>query len=187
MRNEDEGPGLTRRRLLKLAVATPLAARAAASPVAAAQAAAKAAFFTAAELQVLDELTELILPADEHSPGARVAGVARHIDGRLAEHDPAFPELREVRERWKAGIQAIDALSREMNGAPFLETSEEKRVAVLERLASVEKPASVAETFFPELKRWTARGYYTSKVGIHQELEYRGNSLLAEFVGVLPE
>src|SRR2546430_14046130 len=41
-------------------------------------------FLTAAEYALLDELTELIIPADDHSPGARVAAVAAYIDGRLA-------------------------------------------------------------------------------------------------------
>ena len=37
--------------------------------------------------------------------------------------------------------------------------------------------------FFLELKRLTVRGYYTSKIGIHDELEYKGNRILTEFVG----
>src|SRR5262249_39521038 len=42
-------------------------------------------FFTPDEFAMLDELSELIIPADEHSPGAREAKVAEFIDGRLAE------------------------------------------------------------------------------------------------------
>jgi hypothetical protein len=37
--------------------------------------------------------------------------------------------------------------------------------------------------FFIELKRLTVRGYYSSKIGIHDELEYKGNRILQEFVG----
>jgi len=37
--------------------------------------------------------------------------------------------------------------------------------------------------FFRELKHLTVRGYYTSKIGIHDELEYKGNRILQEFVG----
>ncbi len=37
--------------------------------------------------------------------------------------------------------------------------------------------------FFHELKRLTARGYYTSKIGIHDELEYKGNRILQEYAG----
>src|SRR5947207_12896046 len=42
-------------------------------------------FLTPAEYALLEELTELIITADDHSPGARAAGVAGYIDGRLAE------------------------------------------------------------------------------------------------------
>src|SRR5262249_32603109 len=42
-------------------------------------------FFTPAEFEMVDELSELIIPADEHSPGARAAKVAEYIDRRLAE------------------------------------------------------------------------------------------------------
>ena len=37
--------------------------------------------------------------------------------------------------------------------------------------------------FFRELKHLTVRGYYTSKIGIHDEMEYKGNRLLLEFAG----
>jgi hypothetical protein len=37
--------------------------------------------------------------------------------------------------------------------------------------------------FFIELKRLTVRAYYTSKIGIHDELEYKGNRILQEFAG----
>ncbi|MGH7546576.1 MAG: gluconate 2-dehydrogenase subunit 3 family protein, partial [Gemmatimonadales bacterium] len=42
-------------------------------------------FLAPAEFALLDELTELISPADDRSPGARAAGVAGYIDHRLAE------------------------------------------------------------------------------------------------------
>ena len=46
-----------------------------------------------------------------------------------------------------------------------------------------EEPKAPAERFFGELKRATAGAYYSSKVGIHDEMEYKGNTLLTEFVG----
>lgn len=179
---------LSRRDALRLA-----AGAAAAVPIAelvtpaalAAPPAATPGFFSSAELALLDALTELIIPADEHSPGARAAGVAALIDRRLAEYDPTLPDLREAREHWKAGLRALDMLSREASGAPFLESSAEAQGALLERLASREgDPKTEAEKFFGELKRWTARGYYTSKIGIHDEIGYKGNTLQTEFAGI---
>lgn len=39
------------------------------------------------------------------------------------------------------------------------------------------------QVFFADTKQATIHGYYTSEIGIHQELRYKGNTLLAEFVG----
>src|SRR5439155_24398790 len=113
-------------------------------------------FLTAAEYALLDELTELIIPADDHSPGARAAGVAGYIDGRLAESlEPDWQTL------WRSGLQAVEGLSRELNGKAFLEATPEQRVAVLTRMAAGESdPKTVPERFFRELKGRTSRGYY---------------------------
>ena len=128
-------------------------------------------FLTAAEYALLDELTELIIPADDHSPGARAAGVAGYIDGRLAESlEPDW------QARWRSGLQAVEALSRELNGKAFLEATAERRVAVLTRMAAGEQdPKTAPERFFRELKGRTAHAYYTSKIGIHLDQEYKGN------------
>ena len=196
---------VTRRDALKLAAvaaATPLLPRGFAE--AAGTAAAKAGrFFSAAEMALLDELVELIIPADTHSGGARAAGVAGYIDGRLAEYDPAIPLLEAERERWKAGLATVDALARATSGKTFLETSPAERTALLERIAqplteaeipteapegrrppAASKPETEGQRFFVELKSWTARGYYTSKIGIHDEMEYKGNRAIVEFSGV---
>ncbi|PYP47408.1 MAG: hypothetical protein DMD50_04130 [Gemmatimonadetes bacterium] len=128
-------------------------------------------FLTPAEYALLEELTELIIPADDHSPGARAADVAGYIDGRLAESlEPDW------QARWRSGLQAVEGLSRELNGKPLLEATPDRRVAVLARMAAGESdPKTPAEHFFKELKGWTVRGYYTSKIGIHLDQEYKGN------------
>jgi len=46
-----------------------------------------------------------------------------------------------------------------------------------------EDPKAPEERFFGELKRASAGIYYTSKVGIHDDIQYKGNTLLTEFVG----
>ncbi len=128
-------------------------------------------FLTAAELALLDALTDLIIPTDDHSPGARAALVSGYIDGRLAESlDP------ELQARWRSGLEAVDGLSQELNGKPFMQAAPDPRVAVLTRMAAGEAdPKTPAERFFTELKRWTVRAYYTSKVGIQVDQEYKGN------------
>ena len=141
-------------------------------------------FLTAAEYALLDELSELIIPADEHSPGARAALVAGYIDARLAES--LEPEWQ---ARWRAGLQAVDALSRELNGKPLLEATPDQRVSVLTRMAAGESdPQTPLDRFFKELKWWTVFGYYTSKIGIHRDQEYKGNVYQpGEYAGFDPQ
>jgi hypothetical protein len=136
-------------------------------------------FFTPEELALVDELSELIIPTDEHSPGARAARVAAYIDSRLAE---AWDE--EDRTTWRQGLAGIERLSREGGSRAFLQSSPDQRVALLTRIAANERqPKTPEERFFVELKTRVVRAYYTSEIGIRQELEYKGNSYLAEFVG----
>lgn len=162
---------LSRREMIQAtaaALATPLLPL---RELAAGAAASSARFLTPAEFALLDELTEMIIPADDHSPGARAAAVARFIDDRLAESlEPDW------RARWRSGLEAVDGLSRDLNGKPFLQGARDERVAVLNRMAAGEAtPTTPPEQFFKELKRWTVRGYYTSKIGIHDDQEYEGN------------
>jgi hypothetical protein len=181
---------LTRRDMLRLAAAAaaaPLVPRATLAEAGKAPVLAAGRFFDAPEMALLDELVEMVIPQDEHSGGAREAGVAAYIDGRLAEYDATIPDLREERLKWKAGLALVDALAREVSGTRFMEASAAQRLAVLEKLAAgEEEPKTDGERFFVELKDWTALGYYTSRIGIHDEMEYKGNTLLAEFSGTDP-
>jgi hypothetical protein len=179
---------ITRRDVLRLAAAAaaaPLVPRAVIAGAAPAPAAGR--FFDAAEMALLDELTEMIVPQDEHSGGARAAGVAAYIDGRLGEYDPSIPDLRMERDKWKAGLVLVDVVARNVSGTPFMEASPQQRLAILTHLAAGEEdPKTDGERFFVELKSWTTFGYYTSRIGIHEEMEYKGNTLLAEFNGTDP-
>ena len=155
-------------------------------------------FLTVAEFALLDELTEMIIPTDSHSPGARAAGVARYIDNRLAE------SLEPDRQaQWRSGLAAVDGLSREMNGGTFMQSTAEQRLAVMTRIAAYElrppqpdtevRPGKSTpeapvmtpyEQFFGLLKGTTAYAYYTSKIGIHTDQNYKGNVYqLGEYVG----
>ena len=167
--------GISRRELLQgvaaAIVAAPLVRGGAAAPAPAVPAALPPKFFTAAEFAMVDELTEMIIPADAHSPGARAAQVAAYIDARLAES--LEPDWKET---WRSGLKLIDALSREMHGKTFVAGSPAQRTAVLERISKNEaQPSSPEEGFFKELKQRTVRGYYTTKIGIHMDQQYKGN------------
>src|SRR5256712_13867034 len=109
-----EGESLSRREMLEVtaaALAAPLVKLGPAAAPPAPQAVSK--FFTAAELALLDELAELIIPADAHSPGARAAGVAAHIEFRLS--DSPEPEQQ---TKWRSGLAAGGALAEGVHNRP---------------------------------------------------------------------
>jgi Gluconate 2-dehydrogenase subunit 3 len=168
--------GMTRRELLQVAAAAVIAAPVLTSV----RAALPHRFFSDAEFQLVDELAELIIPADEHSPGARAAKVADYIDARLGESTET-----DWQSTWRGGLKLVDNLSQEMHGKSFLEATAEQRVATLTGLAANEKnPKTSADNFFKELKLRVVRGYYSSSIGIHQDQEYKGNVMQpGEFAG----
>jgi hypothetical protein len=181
---------LNRRELLKLlSVASVSAPLALAAPEPGAP-----LYFTKDEFALLDALTELIIPADDHSPGAHAAGVAAYIDRSVAE---AF--LPEDKTSWRKGLKTVDDLAGSMHGKRFLELAHPQQVAVLEKMSTSRKTEEDAEAdshgrkqdlphaFFGQLKNTTIFAYYTSSIGIHQDINYKGNVILEQFVGYMPD
>src|SRR5882724_4965296 len=138
-----------------------------------------ARFFTPAQHALVDELSETIIPADSHSGGAKAAKVADYIDQELRE---SFDESDKT--LWREGLRLVDVMSQHYNGKSFVSASPEGKIAVVKVLSDNGHMTDLLEVrFFIELKRLTVHGYYTSKIGIHDELEYKGNRILQEFVG----
>jgi hypothetical protein len=178
---EERTNGMTRRELLKAAGAAAAAVPLAGGDVLAAVAATAVAthFFTPAQLAMVDELSEIIIPADDHSGGARAAKVAAYIDYRLAESLDAEP-----RKKWAEGLALVDALARDQKGVAFMKLSAEDRVAVVAAMAAEEgHPTTAHGKFFRELKERTSDAYYSSKIGLHDDLEYKGNVMQEEYSG----
>jgi hypothetical protein len=124
-------------------------------------------------------LTELIIPRDAHSPGAHDAGVASFIDRTVAQ---AF--LPEEKESWKRGLAEMNRLSMESYHRPFLKAGKSEQVSLLEKLARVaSNPNAAGELFFNQLKGATIFGYYTTDIGIHKDIEYKGNVIQEQFSG----
>jgi hypothetical protein len=161
----------------------------------------------------LEALAEAIIPADERSPGAKEARVADYIDLLLSEADEDrraqwLDGLRvldaEAAARYAApfvnlsGEQTTELLTEASRHEKDPEISRTERAAAMtkeERPAAPtpsEQPAEAPpqprkktplEAFFVTAKQATIHGYYTSEIGIHQELRYKGNKVLLEFQG----
>ena len=178
---------LSRRDALKLAVGVGAAVMIPLVPADVAAAAQKAVasgkpaalkFFTVAQHRAVDALTEVIIPTDERSPGARAAKVADYLDFILNEAPV------EAKKAWNDGLAALDAASAGQFSKPFADLTGEQQVAIVTEAAKDEaNPTTPLATFFREAKGRTIHGYYTSEIGIHQELKYKGNQFLPEFVG----
>jgi len=165
----------SRRDALKIAAVMPLAGLHAEQP----GAAPAPKFFTAEEFRLVDELSEMIIPADAHSPGARGAKVTEYIDRRLAESFEPEPQ-----QLWRDGLRHIEERCQLKHGIRFSSATSAQRVELLTEIVSDDdEPKTPEGRFFQELKRRTVHAYYTSDIGIHQEMEYKGNTYLEEFVG----
>ena len=177
----NDGDEITRRQALLTAGA--VAAAAALPETALAQLAkapaTAAKFLTARELAILDELAELIIPADAQSGGARAAKCAEFIDAGLAESiDPLW------RQSWKDDIAEIDTVCAQLFGKGLLEAAPAQRQKLMETISKNEKNPTVnVEHSFATIKWWVAEAYYTSKIGIHDELQYQGNVYIGDFIG----
>ena len=132
----------------------------------------------AAQYATVDALTDTIIPTDERSPGAKAARVADYIDLLLSESDAA------TKQAWTGGVAALDAAATERLRAPFVKLTAVQRIELLTEISRNElAPQTPVEQFFRAAKDATIRGYYTSEIGIHKDLQYKGNQMLGEFVG----
>lgn len=138
-----------------------------------------ARFFSPAQHALVEELSEMIIPADSHSGGAKAAKVADYIEQVLQQ---SFDESQKA--LWREGLRLVDLMSRHYNGKSFVDANQEQKIAILTVLSNNVQMTDLPEVrLFVELKRLTVRGYYTSRIGIHDELEYKGNHILQDFVG----
>lgn len=136
------------------------------------------AFFTAAEHHLLDVLSELILPATPRSPGAHAAGVADFVDLVVAHSTP------ETQQAWRRELLALDDEARRAGGTHFTALADHGRRRVLDALSAEEAhPATDAVRAFVRVKQATIDGFYSSAIGLRQELGYLGPQMLAEFKG----
>ena len=146
--------------------------------IAQAPAAYRLQFFTPEQNELLDRLSEMIIPADERSPGAHEAKVSYFIDLMVAN------SRKDAQQQWVAGLKAVEAEAQKRFQKPFLKCSSEEQDRIMATMAAhEEKPGTDLERFFTRLKSMTIDGYYTSAIGIHKELQYKGNTAVAEFPG----
>ena len=130
-------------------------------------------FFDAEDFRVLQAFTEILIPTDD-TPGAREARCAHFIDFVLQASTAHAPETQ---KQWR---QAMTALRE----AGFHAADQAQRATLVERMSLPErqKGASHPAYFaYRLIKQQNTFAFYTSRAGIIEALDYRGNTFNVAF------
>jgi glucoside 3-dehydrogenase (cytochrome c) hitch-hiker subunit len=141
--------------------------------------------FTAADVALLDEIAETIVPQTT-TPGAKAARTGAFM--ALMVTEAYTPPHQQV---FRDGLRTVDEECRRMHGAPFMQAAADQRLALLERLDRAQKADMDARTsprsrapvpeppaadapahYFRMMKELTLLGYFTSEIGVTQAQRY---------------
>jgi Gluconate 2-dehydrogenase subunit 3 len=142
--------------------------------------------FTAADVAVLDEIAETILP-ETSTPGAKAAKTGAFMALMVTEAYDARQQ-----QVFRAGLSKVDEACRTAHGVPFMQATPAQRLSVVEALDREQKSAMDARTpartnrapaapaapdepahYFRMMKELTLLGYFTSEIGYTKAMRYR--------------
>lgn len=117
----------------------------------------------------------ILIPADE-TPGAREAHAAEFADffvNAAAEYAP------EVQQQWREAMRYL----RSQN---FAALHPEAQLELVRQMSAPERDHAATHSGFEAyrlVKDMTVHAFYTSRIGLIDVLEYKGNAYLTEFPG----
>jgi len=129
-------------------------------------------FFSAEDFAALQAFTEILIPADD-TPGAKEAHCAHYIDFVLQASDSA-PNLQ---KQWHDAMAALKQ-------AGFHSAGGKDREALVEAMSKPERDRSTSHPAFAAyrlIKQQNTFAFYTSRAGMIETLDYKGNSYNTEF------
>ena len=107
-------------------------------------------YLSVEEARTLAAMCERIIPEDQ-DPGAAWAGCVNYIDRQLCG------PLKKLREKYRAGIAAVNQSCWKLYGKEFAELAEEKQT---EFLTMMEKGRAPSREFFGMVVEQTMQGFY---------------------------
>ena len=141
----------------------------------------KPKFFTAAEWRTVRALADLVIPRDDRSGSATDAAVPEFMDFMMG----AYPNM----QKWmRDGLAWLDAECTTRFAHPFVSCTKDQRTAVLDDIAwpkRAREEMHAGVEFFNRFRDLTASGFWSSRMGV-RDLQYRGNTALAEWPGCPP-
>jgi len=128
------------------------------------------------EYHTLEKLADLIVPADDKSPGAVASGACEFID-LLASQNPKLLEI------YTGGIAWLDQAMRRRYSTDFVSAKPNQQTALLDLIAYRKNESSELGPgilFFDWARRMVVDAYYTSPAGI-KTVGYLGNTSVSKF------
>lgn len=130
----------------------------------------KPRFFPADDFEVLQSFTEILIPTDD-TPGAREAQCAHYIDFVLQAAQPG------MQKQWSSALSAL-------RSAGFHAANPQERLAMISEMARPETDRTATHPLYWAyrlIKQQNTFAFYTSRAGMIEALDYRGNSFNAVF------
>ena len=128
---------------------------------------------TAAQLALLDEVGETILPATSGSPGARAAAIGTFMHTMVRDC-----YYQKSQEAFLAGLGLLEQASRKAYRMNFMALAPLQKQALLVKLDEEarqhqqNKKTGETHHYFTLMKQLTLLGYFTSEPGATQALRY---------------
>jgi len=129
-------------------------------------------FFDAADFDALRAFTEILIPTDD-TPGGREAHCAHFIDF-LLQASPSAPQTR-----WRDAMRALKETG-------FHDAPAPQRLALVEAMSKPERDRTAthpAYFAYKLIKDQNTFAFYTSRAGMIEALNYKGNAVNATFPG----
>jgi gluconate 2-dehydrogenase gamma chain len=130
-------------------------------------------FFDAEDFAALQAFTEILIPTDD-TPGAREAHCAHFIDFVLQAAANVQPDLQ---RQWREALAAL-------RQAGFHAADAAGRAAIVEAMARPEHDRTASHAAYRAyrlIKQQNTFAFYTSRAGMIETLDYRGNSFNVAF------
>src|SRR5437868_982966 len=83
--------------------------------------------FSAQQVPTIEALSEVIIPADDHSPGAKVARVYEYVDEIVSSSQDSVKTL------WMEGLAAIDRIAHDEYGQGYAKCTAAQQINIMEK------------------------------------------------------
>ena len=145
----------------------------------------KPVFLSEDQASVVSAVSDIIIPRTD-TPGARDVGVPSFIDQMLKE-----VYAKEDQDDFTNGLTAFNEQAKSEYGDEFTDLSEEDQAAFVRKLhhAAINTPQPEADSeekrpFILQMKELTMLGFFTSKPGATQVLQY--DAIPGSYKGCIP-